>query len=459
MLGTAFRPEIEELIEQRNFSALRDALLELRPVDIADVLKDVPMEDQAVIFRLLPTAIAADVFERMEPLEQQALLRSLGQKQVAKILNEMTPDDRTALLEDLPQPVAQRLLGELSPEEYRIAAQLLAYPPQSVGRRMTTEFVAIRSEWTIAEVLEHLRTNGKDLETMDILYVTDASGHLLDDIRLREVVLADPKAKVSDLLNQQVVFLSALDDQESAVREFQRSGHVALPVVDQQNILVGIITADDLLKIAQTESTEDLLKLGGAESLGGPYLQVSLLHMVRRRAGWLCALFLGEMLTATAMSFYQKEIASAVVLALFIPLVISSGGNSGSQATTLIIRAMALGHLKLSDWWRVARRELLAGLMLGSILGSIAFLRIMLWPTRAQVYGPHFTMVAFTVGTALVGVVMFGTTMGSLLPFILRRLGFDPAVSSAPFVATLVDVTGLIIYFTVASIILRGLLL
>ena len=459
MLGTCLRPEIEELIKQRNFSELREALLELSPADIAEILTDVPLQDQAVIFRLLPKALATDVFERMTSNAQRRLVRSLGQKEVAEILNAMTPDDRTVFLEDLPEPIATRLLGVLSPEEYRIAAQLLAYPPESVGRRMTTEFVAIRSDWTVGQVLKHFRHVGKNRQTMDVLYVTDAAGHLVDDVSLREIVMAEPTTPVSQLLNRQVEALSASDDQETAIRMFQRTGRVSIPVTDARGILVGIITADDLLRIAQTESTEDLLKVGGTETLGGPYLQVGLLHMVRRRAGWLCALFLGEMLTATAMAFYQQEIAQAVVLALFIPLVISSGGNSGSQATTLVIRAMALQQIRLRDWFRVIRRELLAGLMLGSILGSIAFVRIALWPTRVAVYGPHYLLVAFTVGTALVGVVMFGTLMGSLLPFILRKLGFDPAVSSAPFVATLVDVTGLIIYFTVASIILHGILL
>ncbi len=459
MLGKILHPEIEQMIRQRRFAELRNTLMELHPLDIADVLQQVPPKEKAIVFRLLPKSLAADAIEHMPSLEQRRLIRSLGQKEVAEVLNEMTPDDRTALLEDLPEPVAAKILKILSPAEYCIAAQLLAYPPESVGRRMTTHFVAIKPTWTVSRTLQHLRHVGKALETMDTLYVTDDTGKLVDDIHLREIVLADPHTTVAQLMNGHYVAVTARDDQETAVRVFQQSGHTALPVVDEHGILVGIITADAVLKIAQTESTEDILKLGAAESLGGPYLQVSLMHMVKRRAGWLCALFLGEMLTATAMGFYEGEIARAVVLALFIPLVISSGGNSGSQATTLIIRAMALNHLTLKDWIKVMRRELLAGLMLGSILGSIAFVRIALWPSRVRLYGEHYLLVALTVGTALVGVVMFGTLMGSLLPFLLRKLGFDPAVSSAPFVATLVDVTGLIIYFTVASLILRGIIL
>jgi len=459
MLGTALRPEIEELIQRRQFSELREALLELLPADIAELLADVPREDQAIIFRLLPTGVAADVFERMDARRQRRLLRGLGQEQVAAILNEMTPDDRTALLEDLPRPVAKQLLGALSPEQYQIAATLLSYPRDSVGRRMTPEFAVARPSWTAAQTLEHVRKVARKPETVDVLFVTDESGRLRGDVRLRDVVLAEPSAPIAGLLNRQVTPLAPRDHQEIAVRLFQRSGRPALPVVDQQGALVGIVTADDLVDIVREESTEDIVKVGGTAMLGGPYLQVGLWHMVRRRAGWLCVLFLGEMLTEAAMAFYSAELARAVVLALFIPLVISSGGNSGSQATTLIIRAMALQQVRLKDWFRVARRELQAGLLLGSILGLIAFFRIILWPLRLQLYGEHYVTVAFTVGTALVGVVMFGTLMGSLLPFLLRRLGFDPAVASAPFVATLVDVTGLVIYFTVASVILHGVLL
>jgi magnesium transporter len=459
MLGKILHPEIEQLIRQRRFAELRNTLTELHPLDLADILQQVPSKEKAIVFRLLPKSLAADAIECMPSVEQRRLIRSLGQKEVAEALNEMTPDDRTALLEDLPEPVAEQILKILSPAEYCIAAQLLAYPPESVGRRMTTRFASIRPTWTVARSLQHLRAIGKSVDALDCLYVIDDSGKLLDDIPLRDLIIADAHKTVADLMDHQFVSLSAKNDQETTLRVFQQSGLTALPVIDEKGFLVGIVTADAALKIAQTESTEDIAKIGGSEDLGGPYLQVGLMHMVKRRATWLCALFLGEMLTATVMGYYEHEIARAVVLALFIPLVISSGGNSGSQATTLIIRAMALGHLTLKDWFRVMQRELVAGLLLGSILGSIAFVRIALWPSRLKVYGEHYLLIALTVGTALVGVVMFGTLMGSLLPFVLRRLGFDPAVSSAPFVATLVDVTGLIIYFSVAWVVLRGVLL
>jgi magnesium transporter len=460
MLGTFLHPEIDELIRQRNFSALRDALLELHPEDIGEILRDVPPNEQCVIFRLLPRETAAGVVERMNSSAQRRLMRSLGRKEAAEILNAMTPDDRTALLEDLPEALKTQLLRVLSPEEYRIASQLLAYPSDSVGRRMTTQFVAVRDDWTVAQVLRHLRQRkGHGGLTAEVLYVTDAAGRLVGDLRLRDLVLAETSTVVAQLVNRDVESLRVTDDQETAVRFFQRTGRSSIPVVDSHNMLVGIVTADDVLRIQQRETTEDVLRLGAVEDLGGPYLQVDLFQMLGKRAGWLCALFLGEMLTATAMGYYEEEIARAVVLALFIPLVISSGGNSGSQASTLIVRAMALQNVRLGDWFRVMRRELLAGLVLGSILGTIAFVRIAVWPTRVQLYGEHYLRVAFTVGTALVGVVMFGTVTGSMLPFVLRRLGFDPAVASAPFVATLVDVTGLVIYFTVASILLAGSLL
>lgn len=461
MLGTFLHPELEELIRQRNFSALREAMLDMHPQDVAEILRDIPPQEEAVIFRLLPTELATAVFERLNSVTQRRLLRSLGRKEVADILNAMPPDDRTALLEDLPHTVKAQLLGVLSPDEYRVASQLLAYPPDSVGRRMTPEFVAVREDWTVSQVFRHLRqqkSHNGGLAT-EVLYVTDAAGHLVDDLRLRNLVLAEPQSIAAQLLDREVESIRATDDQETAVRLFQRTGRSSIPVVDAHNMLVGIVTADDVLRIVQTETTEDVLRLGGVGNLEGPYLQVGLWQMVRNRAGWLCVLFLGEMLTATAMGYYEEKIARAVVLALFIPLVISSGGNSGSQASTLIVRAMALQHVRLRDWFRVMRREVIAGLLLGSVLGLIAFLQIALWPTRVQLYGEHYLLIAFTVGTALVGVVMFGTIAGSMLPFVLRRLGFDPAVSSAPFVATLVDVTGLVIYFTVASLVLTRVLL
>ncbi len=459
MFGKLIGPEIEEMIANREFIALRKAILSLDPSSVAELLEDLPPEDVGVVFRILPRGLAADIFEYLPLENQEEVLRSLGREQVAAVLNEMDPDDRTALLEELPGTVTQRLLALLSPEERRVATKLLGYPEESIGRRMTPDYVAVRHNWTIAQVLEHIRKVGHDRETLNVIYVVDEHGLLIDDIRLREVILADPAAPLTSIMDRQFSVLRVDQDQEEAVREFQRLDRVALPVVDSAGMLVGMVTVDDVMDVAEEETTEDMQKMAAVEALDAPYLDVGFLTMVRKRVVWLSVLFLGQMLTATAMGHFESEISQAVVLALFIPLIISSGGNSGSQTATLVIRAMAIRELHLRDWWRVLVREAGSGFTLGCLLGLIALLRIGFWPWREQVYGEHYFMIAFTVAVSLVGVVMYGTLVGSMLPMILRRLGLDPAVSSAPFVATLVDVTGIVIYFTIAALMLRGTLL
>lgn len=459
MLGELLRPEIEEMLAARNFAGLREALADLPPADIADLFADLPPEQVAVLFRILPRAQATDVFEYLPVDVQESTLRAMGQEDVAAVLNEMDPDDRTALLEEMPGEAAQRLINLLSPEERRIASKLLGYPEESIGRRMTPDYVAVRADWTISHVFSHLRQVGKDKETLNVVFVTDERGRLIDDITLRQLVLADPNDLVKDIMDGHFPFLRAHDDQEEAVRTFKKYDRSVLPVVDSSNILVGIVTVDDVLDVAEQEETEDVQKMAAVQALDEPYLATPFSVMIRKRSGWLLALFAGELLTATAMGYFEHEIARAVVLALFVPLIISSGGNAGSQGATLVIRALALGEVTLGDWWRIMRREVMSGLALGSILGIVAFMRIAFWPWRLSMYGEHYLLVAFAVGTSLVGVVMWGTLSGSMLPLIMRQLGFDPAVSSAPFVATLVDVTGLVIYFLTAKVILTGTLL
>jgi magnesium transporter len=336
---------------------------------------------------------------------------------------------------------------------------LLGYPENSVGRLMTPHFVRVKSHWTVAHALDHIRRYGEDSETMSLIYVIDDKGKLIDDLRIRQFLLAAPDTLISDLMDLRFVALKATDDQEVAVEAFREADVNALPVTDSQGILIGIVTVDDIFDVAEEEATEDIQKMGGTEALDEPYMEIAIPRMVRKRVTWLVILFLSEMLTATAMGRFQDEIAKAVVLSIFVPLVISSGGNSGSQASTLIIRAMALGEVTLKDWWRVMHREILSGFSLGSILGSIGFIRISLWAFLFHSYGEHWLLVAITVGLALIGIVLWGSLAGSMLPFLLRRIGLDPATSSAPFVATLVDVSGLIIYFSVAAFILRGTLL
>jgi magnesium transporter len=459
MVGKILQPEIRSLIDARDFGALREIFREWPPADVAEVILDLPEDEQVIIFRLLPNALAADVFEYLDVEAQQQLLRAMAHEQVVAILNEMSPDDRTALLEEMPSAAARQLIKLLSPEERRIAQALLGYPEDSIGRLMTPDFIAVHDDWTVKEVLDHVREFGHDSETLNVIYVLDERGKLIDDLRMREFLLRPLEAKVSDFRDRVFVALKVNDSQEEALNSFRKYDRVALPVVDSNGVLVGIVTSDDMLDIAEEEATEDIQKFGGMEALDEPYMRISLLRMVRKRAGWLVILFLGEMLTASAMGYYEGEIAKAVVLALFLPLIISSGGNSGSQASTLIIRAMALGEVTLRDWFRVMRKEIMAGLMLGCILGAIGFMRVAVWSQFSNIYGPHWPLVAMTVGFALVGVVLWGSISGSMLPFILRRVGADPATSSAPFVATLVDVTGLIIYFSIALLIMRGAML
>ncbi len=465
MVGKILEPEIRNLIEARNFGALREVFHEWPPADVAEVILDLPDDEQVIIFRVLPHALAADVFEDFDFDAQQKLLPAMAHEQVVAILNEMSPDDRTAFLEELPSAAARQLIRLLTPEERRIAQSLLGYPEDSVGRLMTPDFIAVKEDWTVQQVLDYIREHGRDSETLNVIYVVDERGKVIDDIRMREFLLRPLGSAVRDMMEKVFVTLNATDSQQDALNVFRKYDRTALPVVDSSGVLVGIVTIDDMLDVAEAEATEDIQKFGGMEALDEPYMRIPLWRMVRKRAGWLVILFLGETLTATAMANYQAELAKALVLALFLPLIISSGGNSGSQASTLMIRAMALGEVTLRDWWQVMRRELQAGLFLGAILGAIGVVRVGAWAIvgeqylHQQPYGAHWPLVALTVGIALVGVVLWGTLSGSMLPFILRRVGADPAASSAPFVATLVDVTGLIIYFSIALVIMRGVML
>jgi len=450
---------LEKAIQARDFAGLRDAFDDLPPSELATLIQDLPIEQQTTIFRILPRRLAATTFEYLPLKEQEEMLRSLAQEEVAAILNEMSPDDRTMLLEELPASATKQMLALLNDGERVKAVRLLGYPENSVGRLMTPHYIAVRPHWTAQEVLEYVRKHGQDSETLNLVYVVDERGVLVDDIRMRLFLLADPERRVTELMDNRFTALKATDNRHTAVSVFRQADLAALPVTDSDGVLIGIVTNDDILDVAEALATEDIQRIGGSEALDEPYMQIDIRRMVRKRAGWLVILFIGEMLTATAMGFFEKEIERAVVLALFVPLIISSGGNSGSQAATLVIRALALGEVKLRDWWRVMRREVFSGLALGSILGCVGFLRIAVWSAFSDLYGPHWLLVAITVGFALVGIVLWGTLSGSMLPLILRRFGFDPASSSAPFVATLVDVTGLVIYFSVASAVLRGTLL
>jgi magnesium transporter len=451
--------ELAEVVRARDYSRLRDMVRNQPPSELAALLADLALDDQVVVFRLLPRKDAAATFEYLSTDAREQLLRAMAKEDVAALLNDMAPDDRTMFLEELPAAATRELLSLLSPEERAVALTLLGYPEGSIGRLMTPHYVSVREDWTVQQVLDHVRTHGRDSETLNVIYVTDERGLLIDDVRIREFLLTSTTNRVSDLMDRRFVALKASDDQQTAVAAFKQYDRSALPVTDTAGMLIGIVTVDDVLDVVEATATKDIQRIGGVEALDEPYMEVAFTRMIQKRAGWLTALFIGEMLTATAMGVFENEIQKAVVLALFVPLIISSGGNSGSQASTLVIRALALGEVTLLDWWRVMRREIAAGVALGSILGLIGFLRISVWSAFSPIYTEHWLLVAFTVAFSLLGIVLWGSLAGSMLPFVLRRLGFDPATSSAPLVATLVDVTGLIIYFSVALIVLRGTLL
>jgi magnesium transporter len=452
-----------EIVQSEDVLRIREFLNNQNISDVAELISE--FEDyEAQIIANMSIHRAASVFKILEFSAQKRIIQELPAFKTAELLNDLSADDRTAFLEELPSEVVKELIKTLDPEERKITLSLLGYPESSVGRLMTPDYIAVHKDWTVKEVIDHIREEGRDSETIDVVYVVDDKGVFIDDIRIREIILANPDKKIEDVIDNRYIALNVNDDQETASLAFKMNHRVALPVLDNGKVLMGIVTIDDILWVAQEEFTEDIQKIGGTEALNEPYLEIPLFKLIQKRAGWLVILFLSEMLTATAMSYYADEIAKAVVLSIFVPLIMSSGGNSGSQASTLIIQAMAIGEITIADWWRVIRREVLSGLMLGTILGVIGFVRIFVWHIIMQhglikdLYGPHWLLIGFTVGFSLIGVVLWGTLAGSMLPIILKRLGADPAVSSAPFVATLVDVTGLIIYFTVATLFLQGTL-
>jgi len=459
MYAQLLRPEIRELIDNKNFAVLKDVFGNWSAPDLAELLSELGEDEQPVIFRLLPKKLSALTFEHLDFETQRNLMSNLGRKMVAGILNEMSPDDRTALLEELPGKLLNNILALLSKEEREIARTLLGYPENSVGRLMTPDCIAVRENLTVTQVLSYIRKKGHDSETLNVIYIIDSRGCLRAEIKIRQLLLAHPRKKVKEIMDGKLVSLSAFDDQEKAIFQFKKYDVYALPVIDSDGILLGIVTVDDVLDVVEEEVTEDFQKMGGMVALEDPYLREPLLRLTRKRAGWLVLLFMGELLTATAMSYFEGEIAKAVVLTLFLPLIISSGGNSGSQASTLVIRSMAIGEIRLKDWWRVLFREMASGILLGSILGVVGFMRVAIWQKMSGIYGPHWAGVGLTVGISLMGVVMWGTIAGSMLPFVLKRFRLDPATSSAPFVATMVDVSGLLIYFNVAYMLLKGSLL
>ena len=428
--------------------------------DIRDVWALLTSSDRIQAFLLLPRDDAEDFFFSIAAHDQAEVVLGMPAREQRSWVRLLPPDDAADLIQAAPPEKRDALLALLDEPTRREVTALLAYSEDNAGGLMNPRYIRLRPEMTVDEAISYVRKQMREQpRTIYYGYVLDGEQRLLGVVSFRELFTATVRTRVAEIMTRQVTTIPEQMDQEVVSLKFGQSHLVALPVVDVDGHMKGIVTVDDVVDVVREEATEDMQKVGGVEALDAPYLQIDMRRMIRKRVGWLSVLFLGEMLTASAMGFFEKEIARAVVLALFIPLIISSGGNSGSQATTLVIRAMALGEVKLRDWWRVVRREFVAGIGLGIVLATIGFLRIVTWEGLFHTYGPQYLGVAATVACSLVGVVLWGTLAGSMLPFILRRFGFDPASASAPFVATLVDVSGLVIYFTVAATILRGKLL
>lgn len=453
------RQQITRYIEDRRFSELRSFCQLWEPFQIAKILATLPDEMEAIALRVLPKRTAGQAFDYLEIDDQLRLLHALGTRDVAGILDEMSPDDRTALLEELPSGIQQQLLHLLDDEERDVARTLLGYPKGSIGRLMTPDYVSLKGQMTVAEALAYIRQHAPDSDTINVVYIVDERRRLVDGLRIRKLLLAHPDQKIIELVSQGTESLFAGDEAEKAVEAFRGSNHYALPVVTSTGKMVGIVTVDDVLDLAEERATREMQKVGGSAELDDSYLETSIPKMLLKRGPWLVILFLGGLLTANAMAYFEGEIEKAVVLTLFLPLIIASGGNSGSQAATLIIRSMAVGEIALRDWLKVLRRELLTGALLGLILGAIGWLRVAAEGPFTDRFTPFWPLVGVAIGISLVGVVLWGSVVGAMLPFILRKVGLDPATSSAPFVSTFVDVTGIVIYFSTAAFILRGTLL
>ena len=456
--------QFEALISKEDTLEIRAFLNDQNISEVAELINEYPDYADRIIANMAIHR-AASVFKILDISQQKDIVKELPSAKTAELLNELPADDRTDFLEELPKAAIRDLIKLLDPEERKITLSLLGYPEDSVGRLMTPDYVYVYEHNTVQDTFDTIRKHAKNSETIDVIYVINEQGELIDDIRIRDVILASPEKTMEEIVDGRIVSLNVQDDQEHASQVFKMNNRVALPVVDDNNILLGIVTIDDMLWVANEEFSEDMQKMGGTEALNEPYLDIPFFTLIKKRAGWLVLLFFGELFTATAMAYFSDELSKALILSIFVPLIISSGGNSGSQASTLIIQAMAVGEVYIEDWWRVMRREILSGLTLGGILGFIGYFRIALWHQLMSrgviedIYGEHWSLIGLTVGFSLMGVVLWGTLTGSMLPLVLKKLGADPAVSSAPFVATLVDVTGLIIYFSMAWVFLHGILI
>ncbi|MBK7406284.1 MAG: magnesium transporter [Phycisphaerales bacterium] len=462
-------PEIRELINERKFVELRSALRGMDPADVGELLGELEATEAAIVFRLLHREEGAEAFAHLEPERQEELIEHLGDERALRVLEEMPPDDRVALLDELPAEAAARLITKLSPENRRVTQQILNYPDETVGRLMTPDYVRVRPEWKVSQAIDHIRQHGMDAETINWVFVIGDRLKLLDELPIRRLLLAAPDDTVESLCDGRLVSLNATDDREEAVRVMGRYDRTALPVVDAGGHLLGIVTFDDVADVAEEEATEDIQQLGGVAALDQSYMETGAGEMFKKRGGWLAALFIGQTVTVAVLSVFEKQIHAITALALFIPLVISCGGNSGSQAATLVTRALALDEVEPGDWFRIVRRELVSGVLLGATLGMLGVVTVLIWNSyrhaittgqEAETVGHDapVVLIALVISASVAGVVTWGTMVGSLLPLALKKLRLDPAVASTPLVATLMDTSGMLIYFGIAVLIFRQIL-
>lgn len=456
MFTSQLRSDLDELIQKKDWIALKKACLDTPSVDIAELLDELDGDTGVVLFRLLKKEVAADVFSELSTSNQEILLSLLTRQQLSDLMVNLEPDEQVSVIEELPGHLTQRLMNTLSVEDRRVLQKQLGYPDESVGRLMTPRYVRLKSNWSVERSMAHIRKWGTNVETINVIYVVDEKERLIDDLRLNQLIMADPNQVISELMDYSYVALSAFDDQEEAVIALAKYDRVALPVVDSTNVLIGIVTVDDVIDVAEEEVTEDMQKMAGMDALDDDYSDTNVFEMVKKRIRWLIVLFIGQIFTVSAMSNYEDTLQQLAFLSLFIPLIISSGGNSGSQAATLIIRAISTQDLVKSDWFYVLKRETLSGLLLGLLIGILGLTVVGIYHSfDPSGLGFGLIQIASAISLSLLFVVLFGNLCGSMLPFILSKAGFDPAVSSAPFVSTLVDVTGILIYFTIATFILN----
>ena len=460
MLVQLIKPEFQELIEAKDWVGLKEVLADVPAADIAELLVELDGSIAVVVFRLLKKPVAADVFAELPSGKGVELLELFNKQQLSDVMSNLEPDEQVALMEELPGHLTQSVINSMKPEDQKQVKKLLGYPEDSVGRLMTPRYVRVKSDWTIDRSMKHIRKYAEVAETLNVIYVVDDKEHLIDDLRITQIIVADPDETIANIMDDSFNALNVFDDQEEAVKMLAKYDRVALPVVDSDGILVGIVTVDDVIDVAEEETTEDMQKMAAMDALDDYYSQTSIPSMVKKRLGWLIVLFVGQILTALTMGQYEELLSKIVFLSFFVPLIISSGGNSGAQAATLVIRALATDDIRPEDWKKVFSREFFSGLALGGLIGLLGFVTLIAWGLIAgDPFDYQLIMTALAVALSLLAIVLFGNFIGAMLPFILSKLGLDPAVSSAPFVATIVDVSGIIIYFSIAILLLGNILL